>query len=95
MYRSFYIKETRLDELKTYIRVFTPTVRFYHNPLKVRNEWFIALTMKVEDSNKLNELFEKLDNEDESLEKSKINKEIGPIKKIFCKIKEFFNYIFF
>lgn len=31
MYSSFYIKENRLDELKSFIREFTPTVRFKHN----------------------------------------------------------------
>ncbi len=64
MYTSFYIKEHRLNELKTFIRSFTPTVRFKHNPLKEGNQWFIALTMEVEDGNKLNELFNKWDEED-------------------------------
>lgn len=64
MYMSFYVTENRLDELKSFIRAFTSTVRFKHNPLKQGNKWFIALTMEVEDSNKLNELFNKWHNED-------------------------------
>lgn len=64
MYSSFYIKENRLDELKSFIREFTPTVRFKHNPLKEGDKWFIALTMEVEDGNKLNQLFNKWDEED-------------------------------
>lgn len=64
MYTSFYIAENRLEELKSFIRAFTPTVRFKHNPLKEGNQWFISLTMEVEDSNKLNELFNKWHNED-------------------------------
>jgi hypothetical protein len=64
MYTSFYIKENRLDELKSFIRNFTPTVRFRHNPLKEGNQWFIALDMEVEDGNKLNELFNKWYSED-------------------------------
>lgn len=66
MYTSFYIAENRLDELKHFIRAFTPTVRFKHNPFKEGNKLFIALTMEVEDGNKLNELFEKWHNEDNS-----------------------------
>lgn len=64
MYTSFYIEENRLDELKSFIKTSTQTVRFKHNPLKEGNKWFIALTMEVEDGNKLNELFEKWHNED-------------------------------
>ena len=64
MHRSFYIAENRLEELKSFIRAFTPTVRFKHNPLKEGNQWFIALTMEEADSNKLNELFNKWHNED-------------------------------
>jgi uncharacterized protein with ACT and thioredoxin-like domain len=64
MDQSFYIAESRFDELKTFIRTHTPTVRFKHNPIKNRNELFIALTMEVEDGNKLNELFEKWYTED-------------------------------
>lgn len=64
MYISFYIEENRFDELKSFIRAFTPTVRFKHNPLKEGKQWFIGLTMEVEDGNKLNELFEKWHNED-------------------------------
>lgn len=64
MYTSFYIAENRLDELKSFIRTSTPTARFKGNPLKEGNQFSIALTMEVEDSNKLNELFEKWHNED-------------------------------
>lgn len=64
MYTSFYIAENRLDELKSFIRTFTPSVRFKHNPLKEGNEWFIALTMEVVDGNKLNELFNKWHTQD-------------------------------
>lgn len=69
MYTSFYIAENRLDELKSFIRSFTPTVRFKHNPLKGGNQWFIALTMEVEDGNKLNELFNKWHDEDNPLKR--------------------------
>lgn len=69
MYSSFYIKENRLDELKSFIREFTPTVRFKHNPLKQGDKWFIALTMEVEDGNKLNQLFNKWDEDNPIIEK--------------------------
>lgn len=64
MYTSFYIPENRLNELKSFIRSNTPTVRFRHNPLKEGNNYFIALDMEVEDSNKLNELYNKWHIED-------------------------------
>jgi len=83
MYTSFYISENRLDELKSFIRVFTPTVRFKHNPLKEGNKWFIALTMEVEDGNKLNELFERWDNED--------NPPKSPNKSIWKRMVSVFN----
>ncbi len=59
MYMSFHINNNRLDELKSFIRDNTPSVRFEHNPLKSGEKWFIALTMEVEDSNKMNDLFNK------------------------------------
>ncbi len=65
MYMSFYISEARLDELKSFIRDFTPTVRFEHNPLKSGGDGlFIALTMEVEDGNKISGLQEKWHTED-------------------------------
>ncbi len=70
MYTSFYIKENRLDECKAIIRSL-PSARFKHNPLKEGNQWFIALTMEVSDSSKLNQLFEKWHNEDKPKEISK------------------------
>jgi hypothetical protein len=64
MYTSFYIAENRLKELNSFIRDFTPTVRFKHNPLKEGDKLFIALTMEVEDGNKLSELRNKWHYED-------------------------------
>lgn len=83
MHTSFYITENRLDELKSFIRNFTPTVRFEHNPLKESNKWFISLTMEVEDCNKLNELFNKWHSED--------NPPKRPNKSILKRILGFFN----
>lgn len=83
MYSSFYIVENRLTELKSFIRDFTPTVRFKHNPLKEGDKWFIAITMEVEDSNKLNELFNKWDNEDTPIK--------SPKKTIWKRIISVFN----
>lgn len=79
MYTSFHIAENRLDELKSFIRAFTPTVRFKHNPLKEGNQWFIALTMEVEDSSKLNELFSKW--HDEALRKHAVS---GRSEQFYC-----------
>lgn len=45
MYTSFYIKENRLNELKTFIRLNTPSVRFVHNPLKEGDQYYIAFTL--------------------------------------------------
>lgn len=82
MYTSFYIKESRLDELKKYIRENLPSVRFKHNPLKEGDKWFIALNLEVEDNNKLSVLQNKWFEED---------KPIKPIKKSFItKIKNYF-----
>lgn len=84
MYTSFYIVENRLDELKSFIKTFTPTVRFKHNPLKEGNQWFIALTMEVDDGNKLNELFEKWHNEDNAVSKVGETNQFS-ILNFFCK----------
>jgi len=83
MYTSFYIAENRLDELKSFIRTHTPTVRFKHNPLKEGTKWFIALNMEVEDSNKMNELFNKWHDED--------NQPKSPNKSILKRIFSIFN----
>lgn len=64
MYTSFNITESRLDELKLFIKTNLPTARFVHNPLKEGNKYFIALTMESADSNKLNELQNKWYDED-------------------------------
>ena len=64
MYISFYIDTNRLTELKTFIRNFTPSARFKHNPLKQGSKFFIALDLEVEDGNKMNNLFLKWDKED-------------------------------
>ena len=64
MYTSFYVTESRLNELKSFIRAELPTARFKHNPLKEGDKWFIALDMEVGDGNKLSKLIEKWYNED-------------------------------
>lgn len=64
MYTSFYVTENRLDELKSFIKNSTPSARFNHNPLKEGNKWFISLNIEVNDSNKLNKLFNKWYEED-------------------------------
>jgi hypothetical protein len=72
MENHFYIKENRLNELKSFIRSFTTTVRFKNNPIKQNGIYHISLTMEVKDGNKLNELFNKWYNED-SLQKEPKN----------------------
>lgn len=64
MYTSFYISENRMNELMSFIKNELPSARFKHNPLKEGDKWFIALTMEVEDGNKLNLLHNKWYNED-------------------------------
>lgn len=64
MYQSFSIKEERLAELKIFIKDFLPSVRYVQNPYKMSKLWFVAMTIDVEDSNKLNELFNKWYDED-------------------------------
>jgi hypothetical protein len=64
MESRFYIKENRLDEFKTFIRTNTSTVRFLHNPLKEGNQYYIAISLDVKESGKLNELFQKWHIED-------------------------------
>ena len=59
MRQTFYIKKDRLNELKSFIRDYLPETRFYHNPLDSGNDFWICLTMPVEEGNKLNELFNK------------------------------------
>ncbi len=59
MQTNFYVTENRLLELKSFIRKELPTARFKHNPLKQGDEYFISLTMEVQDGNKLNELHNK------------------------------------
>ena len=56
---SFYKKENRLAELKSYIKEQTPSVRFKNNPIKIGDKFNINLTLTVEDSNKLDILFNK------------------------------------
>ena len=84
MYTSFYIEENRLNELKSFIRSELPSTRFKHNPLKEGNKLFIALNMEVEDSNKLNLLLNKWNNED--------NPSKSPNKSIFNRIIYFLTY---
>ena len=38
---SFYIKENRLAELKSYIKEQTPSVRFKNNPIKIGDKFKI------------------------------------------------------
>lgn len=64
MYQSFSIKEERLGELKNFIKITAPSVRFVGNPYKMTKLWFVAITLDVEDSDKLNELFNKWYDED-------------------------------
>lgn len=71
MEHHFYVTENRLGELKTFIRTFTPTVRFKQNPLKSGGEYFIILTMETECGNKLNELFNRWHFEDKPIIKVK------------------------
>ena len=56
---SFYIKESRLDELKLFIKNHLPSTRFKQNPCLFSSEWFIVLSMDVDDANKLSELTNK------------------------------------
>jgi len=83
MYTSFYIEENRLNELKSFIRAELPTARFRQNPLKEGDKWFIALSMEVEDGNKLNLLHNKWHNEDKPPK--------SPNKSIWKKIISIFN----
>lgn len=83
MYTSFYIAENRLNELKSFIRAELPTARFKHNILKEGDKWFIALTMEVEDGNKINLLHNKWYDED--------NPPKSPNKSIWKRIVSVFN----
>lgn len=56
---TFYIKKSRVLELKSFIKAYLPTARFVHNPYNVGGETCICLDMEVSDANKLNELFNK------------------------------------
>jgi len=64
MYTSFYVKEERLPELKSFIRNELLTARFESNPQKHGDKWFIVLTMEVEDGNKLSQFKDKWYKED-------------------------------
>ena len=64
MKASFYLRADRLSELISFIREFTPSVRFEHNPIKGNGNYYITLDMKIEDSNKLTELQNKWYDED-------------------------------
>ncbi len=83
MYHSFYIPNGRLAELKNFIRNHTPSVRFVHNPLKEGEKYWIALTMTVEDNNKLSELFNKwYDIDNPKIEKKTLKERILNIFKL-------------
>ena len=64
MNTSFPVSESRLQELKSFIRKELPSARFNHNPLREGDKWFISLTMDVQDGNKLNALQNKWYDED-------------------------------
>ena len=82
---SFYIKENRLSELKSFILGSMPSARFVYNPEKVGDKYYIKLSMEVSDGNKLNILQNKWHNED--------NHKIVKIS-IFRKISNYFTNIF-
>lgn len=75
---NFSIKIDRLDELKKFIRDYLPTARFISNPFIMGNYYAISLSMNVDDSNKLNELFNKWYDIDNYKEPKK-----GFLKRIF------------
>ena len=85
MIDSFYIKENRLDELKSFICKSMPSARFIYNPAKVGNQYHIKLSLDVSDGNKLNILQNKWHDED--------NPKIVKIT-IFKKIFNYFTNIF-
>ena len=66
MRTSFYIKNEKLDECKTFIRNNLNSARFLTNPIFIGNKWNINLELNVEDGNKLNELFNKWNKEEEN-----------------------------
>ena len=58
--QTFNIKTHRLTELKSFIRTNLPTARFKCNPYEIGdNSTCVALSLEVNDANKLNELFNK------------------------------------
>lgn len=86
MKMHFYIKPERYSELKKFIRENTPSVRFICNPYKHLKEMAISIEMKVEDGNKLNELFNKWHDED--------NPKPLPRENIFLRTTSFFKSLF-
>jgi len=77
---SFYVKASRLQECKDFIRTLS-SVRFVHNPILEFDEFFIKITLEAEDANKLNVLFNKWYNEDHpKIEKISL---LNKIKSIF------------
>ena len=56
MRTTFYVPKSRIEELKTFIRVDLKTARFIQNPYEQGNEYGISLELTVEDGNKLSQL---------------------------------------
>jgi len=74
METSFYVKDERLEECKTFIRKSLPSARFIRDPFKVGNKWNINLELTVEDGNKLSSLQNRWHLEDNPIKKKKKNK---------------------
>lgn len=83
---TFYIKKDRLFELKQFIRDNLNSARFLENPYELNTEYRITLSTNVNDANKLNELFNKWHDIDNSPKiKKSIWKRFFNIQNLVCK----------
>lgn len=72
---TFNVKEHRLVELQNFIKKNLPSARFETNPYKVSfKTYYVSMSMKVEDANKLNGLKLEWFNEDNKPKEKKKNK---------------------
>jgi hypothetical protein len=63
---SFYVKPERLQECKDFIRTL-PSARFVHNPFFEFGDYFVKISLDVDDANKLVTLHNKWYDEDKLL----------------------------
>lgn len=66
MRTNFWIKSEELPEFKRFVRERLKNARFLHISIPLEKEIYIELDLSVEDGIRLNELFEKWHNEEQS-----------------------------